>query len=125
VFGEEEPKIKASFALHDIKLRLTTAMSECVKNFFGYFTNAQLWGIVQRYKPLYRIMAIPRDESGKEPAHVAEKRRKVIRKWFIYALKFIRIKKKLFQFIRQKKRDLKRVARRQAGGQRLKKSRIH
>jgi hypothetical protein len=68
-----------------------------VKNFFAYFTNAQLWGIVQRYRPMYRIQTILRDDSNPvEPAEVTAKRRKIVRKWFIYALRFMRIKKKLF-----------------------------
>jgi len=40
IFGKTAPKIKLSLILPEIRMRLSTAMSECVKNFFAYFTNA-------------------------------------------------------------------------------------
>ena len=40
IFGKTAPKIKLSLILPDIRTRMSTSMSECIKNFFAYFTNA-------------------------------------------------------------------------------------
>jgi hypothetical protein len=84
-------------------------MIECWRNFFSYFTNAQLWGIAQRYRPIFKIPITDPDNPRESSPESLRKRRRIIRKWFIYAMQFMRIKKKLYQFIRQKRRDMKKI----------------
>jgi hypothetical protein len=75
-------------------------MIECWRSFFSYFTNAQLWGIAQRYRPIFKIPITDPDDPPPSNPESRRKRRRVIRKWFVYAMQFMRIKKKLYQFIR-------------------------
>jgi hypothetical protein len=37
---DTEPKIKVSFVFEEIRVRVTSAMVECWRSFFSYFTNA-------------------------------------------------------------------------------------
>jgi hypothetical protein len=98
------PKLKISVILQKITMKFSAAMAECCRNFFDYFTNVQLWWSLRRYRPYERIISIPRTDS--DPSALKRRRRRIIKKWFEYAFRFIRAKRKLIKYIKKRRRQI-------------------
>jgi len=103
----EDSSIKLSGFCREVSISYNSAMAECMRNFFEYFSNCQLWWTMKRYRPSERIPTFPR--KHKESSKVAKKRSKVVRSWFQYAFRFIRAKRKLIEFIKQRREELKKL----------------
>ena len=100
----EAPKVKACVPLlKPVEIRMTAAMVECSRSFFEYFTNVQLWPYLKRYRPFERVLIMPR--SMEDPEFVVEKRKKLVRKWFIYACRFLQAKRKLLELVQKKRKQ--------------------
>ena len=100
----EFPKVKACIPLlKPLEIRLTAAMVECTRAFFEYFTNVQLWPYLKRYRPYERVLVIPR--APEDPEFVVEKRKRLVRKWLIYACRFLQAKRKLLELVRKKRKQ--------------------
>lgn len=73
-----------------LRVRFTAEMMACVRSFQDYVASVKLWGHLRRYRPCEKIMTGPEVET-------VLKRKKIVRKWFLYALRFIKCKEKLIQ----------------------------
>ena len=112
----EEKGVSAALPLPPLTIRLTSAMAESANSFLDYFVNVQLWGHMRRYRPYERINTSPHEDN--EPKWLTAKRKKVVRKWFIHAFRFIRYKKKLIQLVKDRKRRMDRERERKSRKQR-------
>ncbi|CAG9311835.1 unnamed protein product [Blepharisma stoltei] len=101
--AQEAPKLKISGIFEKITMRFSSAMAESIRNFFEYFTNVQLWWSIKRYRPSERIITAPRTDF--EQRHLIIKRSTIIKKWFQYAFRFIRAKRKLIKYIRARRKE--------------------
>ncbi len=100
----EFPKLKACIPLlKPLEIRMTSAMVECSRFFFDYFTNVQLWPYLKRYRPFERVLIIPRSED--DPEFVVSKRKRLVRKWLIYACRFSQAKRKLLELVQKKRKQ--------------------
>ena len=95
--------VNVCLPLPAVTVKMTSAMAESMNSFMDYFVNVQLWGHMRRYRPYERInTGTHRGESQLTKA----RRKKVVRKWFIHAFRFIRYKKKLLQLVQARKEKL-------------------
>lgn len=100
----EFPKVKACIPLlKPLEVRITAAMVDCSRAFFEYFTNVQLWPYLKRYRPFERVLIIPR--SMDDPEFVVNKRKRIVRKWFIYVCRFLQAKRKLIELVQKKRKQ--------------------
>jgi hypothetical protein len=104
------PRVTMIGKLPVVQLSFTSAMAESMRSFFEYFTNVQLWGPMRRFRPCERIVVTPRDR--RESRRMKEKRRKIVQKWFHYALKFVKAKQQLVTYVQKLRRKNDRKQRR-------------
>lgn len=99
----EDKGFTLNLPLPAVTVRITSAMAASTKSFMDYFVNVQLWGHLRRYRPYERISTATHQGEAR---WVGAKRKKVVRKWFLHAFRFIRYKKKLLQLVQERKRKL-------------------
>jgi Vacuolar sorting-associated protein 13, N-terminal/N-terminal region of Chorein or VPS13 len=104
VMHEEAPKLKAVGVIDKLQCRFTAAMAECIRNFFDYCTNVQIWPLISRHKPSERI---PQRTENREHRKERRKRREIVRQWFQYAFAFVKTKKAAIEYVRERKKDRK------------------
>lgn len=88
----KEKGVAVTLPLPKLQVRVTPDMMESVRSFQDYVVSVKLWGHMRRYRPCEKIV-IANEESRTLPA----KRKKIVRKWFLYALRFIKCKRRLIK----------------------------
>jgi len=86
----KEKGVAVSLPLPVLRVQFTAEMMACVRSFQDYVAGVKLWGHIRRYRPCEKIIL------GLSVGTVP-KRKKIVRKWFLYALRFIKCKQKLIQ----------------------------
>lgn len=100
-----KPRLKACISLKSqLQIRITAAMVDSVRGFWDYYMSVQMWPYMRRYRPFERMLLIHR--SPDEPEFVSSKRRRIVRKWFIYACRFIQAKRKIVELAEKKQRQM-------------------
>jgi len=98
------PRLKVCISLQSpLRIRISAAMIDAVRGFWDYYTSVQMWPYMRRYRPFERMLLIHR--SPDEPEFVSNKRRRIVRKWFIYACRFIQAKRKIVELAHRKQRQ--------------------
>lgn len=105
------PAISVVAKLPVFQLNFTASMAEAMRSFFEYFTNIQLWGPMRRFRPYERIITSAREP--REHRRIRQKRKKIVQKWFHYALKFVKAKQQLITFVAKLRRKNERKQRKQ------------
>ena len=88
----KEKGVAIALPLPKLQVRVTSDMMESVRSFQDYVVSVKLWGHMRRYRPCEKII-IGNEENSALPA----KRKKIVRKWFLYALRFIKCKRRLIK----------------------------
>ena len=101
-FYEEAPTLRVSTFIEKATVKFSSSMSECIRNFFDYVTNVQIWPLVLRFRPYRRI---PEKSDKKERRKERKKRREIIRLWFQYAYAFVKTKRAAIRYMKDRKKD--------------------
>ena len=101
-FYEDAPTLRVSSFVDKVQVKFTSSMSECVRNFFDYCTNVQIWPLVLRFRPYRRI---PERPEKREHRKERKKRREIVRMWFQYAYAFVKTKRAAIKFMKERKKD--------------------
>ncbi|OMJ96241.1 hypothetical protein SteCoe_204 [Stentor coeruleus] len=102
IFSDEIPNLKAIGLIENISCKFTPAMAECMRNFFDYCTNVQIWPLVMRYRPYERI---PEKSEKREHRKERRKRRELIKLWYQYAFAFIKTKRAAIKYVKERKKE--------------------
>ncbi|OMJ68812.1 hypothetical protein SteCoe_33633 [Stentor coeruleus] len=101
-FYEEAPTLRIAGLIEKVSIKFSAAMAECVRNFFDYCTNVQIWPLVLRYRPYVKI---PERPEGKEKRRDRKKRREIVKQWFKYAFAFVKTKRAAIKYVKERKKD--------------------
>ncbi|OMJ75937.1 hypothetical protein SteCoe_24833 [Stentor coeruleus] len=101
-FNDEIPNLKAVGLIENVSCKFTPAMAECMRNFFDYCTNVQIWPLVMRYRPYERI---PERPEKRERRKERKKRRELVRLWFQYAFAFVKTKRAAVKYVQERKKE--------------------
>jgi hypothetical protein len=101
-FSEEFPELKAVGLVESISFKFTPVMAECLRNFYDYCTNVQIWPLVLRYRPVDRI---PGRKVKREHRKERKFRKEVISKWFFYAFQFAKLKNAALRYVRERRKE--------------------
>ncbi|OMJ83156.1 hypothetical protein SteCoe_16010 [Stentor coeruleus] len=101
-FNDDAPNLRAVGIIENVKCKFTPAMAECMRNFFDYCTNVQIWPLVMRYRPYERI---PERSVKREHRKERRKRREIVRLWFQYAFAFVRTKIAAIKYVQERKKE--------------------
>ena len=101
-FYEDAPTLRVSTFIEKAIVKFSSSMSECIRNFFDYVTNVQIWPLVLRFRPYRRI---PEKPEKKERRKERKKRREIIRLWFQYAYAFVKTKRAAIRYMKDRKKD--------------------
>jgi Vacuolar sorting-associated protein 13, N-terminal/N-terminal region of Chorein or VPS13 len=101
-FYEEAPTLRIAGMIDKVKCKFTASMAECIRNFFDYCTNIQIWPLVLRFRPYCRI---PERPEKREHRKERRKRREIVKLWFQYAFAFVKTKRAAIKYVREKKKD--------------------
>ena len=99
---EEAPTLKVVGMVEKVECKFTAAMAECMRNFFDYCTNVQIWGLITRHRPFARI---PERPEKREHRKERRKRREIVRLWFQYAFTFVKFKKAAIRYVRERRKE--------------------
>ena len=91
--SKEKPLLKLTAVCDTISIQFSSAMSECLRNLHEYYTSAKIWEKIRKYRPSESIIKEPRADN--EPSAVKERRTRIVRNWFVYAMHFVKLKKNL------------------------------
>lgn len=101
-FYEEAPNLRIAGVVDKVQCNFTAAMAECIRNFFDYCTNVQIWPLILRFRPYTRI---PERPEKREHRKERRKRREIVRLWFQYALAFVKTKRAAIRYVKDRKKD--------------------
>ena len=101
-FYEEAPTFRLAGVIDKVKCCFSAAMAECIRNFFDYCTNVQIWPLILRFRPYCRI---PERTEKREHRKERRKRREIVRLWFQYAFAFVKTKHAAIRFVKERKKD--------------------
>ena len=101
-FNEEAPTLRIAGMVDKVFCKFSAAMAECIRNFFDYCTNVQIWPLVIRFRPYCRI---PERPEKREHRKERKKRREIVRLWFQYAYAFVKTKRAAIRYVRGRKKD--------------------
>ena len=101
-FYEEAPTLRVSTFIEKAEVKFSSSMSECIRNFFDYVTNVQIWPLVLRFRPYRRI---PEKTEKRERRKERKKRREIVRLWFQYAYAFVKTKRAAIRYMKERKQD--------------------
>ena len=73
---DDAPTIKMVGAVERASCVFTTAMAECMRNFFDYCTNVQIWPLISRHRPEERIPERPPKREHRKERRL---RREIVR----------------------------------------------
>ena len=99
---DEAPTLKVVGMVERVECKFTAAMAECMRNFFDYCTNVQIWPLITRHRPGDRI---PERPEKREHRKERRKRREIVRMWFQYAFTFVKFKRAAIRYIRERKKE--------------------
>ena len=91
--SQEKPLLKVSGICDKLLLKLSSSMSECLRNFNEYYVNAGIWWKIKKYRPCESIISEPRTEF--ESKALRDNRSAIIKSWYLYAFRFIKTKMRL------------------------------
>ena len=100
--NDDAPVIKVVGVVERVDCVFTSAMAECMRNFFDYCTNVQIWPLISRHRPEERI---PERPEKREHRKERRKRREIVRNWFQYAFTFAKFKKAAIRYMRERKKE--------------------
>lgn len=100
--------LKFSALCDFMRIRYSSAMAECFRNFSEYFTNSRLWRILHCMRPHTRISSLL--DRG---AECLEKRGRLVQKWFRYALRFITEKRRILIHISKRQEAFEKLQNRE------------
>lgn len=101
-FSEEFPNIRAVGFIEAFSCKFTPAMGECLRNFYDYCTNVQIWPLALRYRPIERI---PPKPPKREHRKQRKLRKEIINKWFQYAFMFVKLKIAALKYVHGRRKD--------------------
>ena len=101
-FSEDVPNIKAVGFIDSFSCKFTPAMGECLRNFYDYCTNVQIWPLVLRHKPFETIPPRPAKREHRKQRKV---RSEIIKKWFQYAFMFAKLKVAALKYVKGRRKD--------------------
>ena len=101
-FYEEAPTFRLSGVVDKVKCCFSASMAECIRNFFDYCTNVQIWPLILRFRPYCRI---PERPEKREHRKERRKKREIVRLWFQYAFAFVKTKQAAIRFVKERKKD--------------------
>lgn len=102
----QPPRLKLCLSLSSpISLHITAAMVDTIRGFWDYYISVQMWPYMRRYRPFERMLLIHR--APDEPEFVSIKRKRIVRKWFIYACRFIQAKRKIVELAKKRQEQVK------------------
>ncbi|OMJ66801.1 hypothetical protein SteCoe_36233 [Stentor coeruleus] len=101
-FYEEPPNLRIAGFIDKTQIKFTASMAECVRGFFEYCTNVQIWPLVLRFRPFVRI---PERLEKRERRKERKKRKEIIKLWFLYAFAFIKTKRAAIRYVKERKND--------------------
>lgn len=104
---DEAPTMKITGFIEKVTCKFTAAMAECMRNFFDYCTNVQIWGLISRHRPYTRI---PERPEKREHRKERRKRREIVRLWFQYAFTFVKFKRAAINYIRERKKEREEIS---------------
>lgn len=101
-FYEEAPTLRIAGFIEKVQIKFTASMAECVRDFFEYCTNVQIWPLVLRFRPFVRI---PERPEKRERRKERKRRREIVKLWFLYAFAFIKTKRAAIRYVKDRKSD--------------------
>lgn len=101
-FSDDVPNIKAVGFIDSFSCKFTPAMGECLRNFYDYCTNVQIWPLVLRHKPIERIPPRP---AKREHRKQRKMRSETIKQWFQYAFMFLKLKVAALKYVKGRRKD--------------------
>ena len=104
-FYEKAPTLRVSTFINKAVVQFSSSMAECMRNFFDYVTNVQIWPLVLRFRPYRRIPEKPAKPAKRERRKERKKRREIVRLWFQYAYAFVKTKRAAIRYMKERKQD--------------------
>lgn len=89
----KEKGVAIAIPLPKLQITLSPDIVKSLRSFQDYMVNVKLWGHMRRYRPWEKIVIAEEENRTTLPA----KRKKIVRKWFLYALRFIKCKRRLIK----------------------------
>lgn len=101
-FSDEFPELRAVGLIEDLAFTFTPIMAECLRNFYDYCTNVQIWPLILRYRPAQRI---PPRTAKREHRKERKFRREIVTKWFNYAYQFAKLKCAALKYVKERRKE--------------------